>query len=95
VLSSRQLTIVLLHINAVRTEQSVTLNVKGLVILRWWLLTKMRYWIKEVCDGAGYVSSVLEYKVLSTRQLTIAVIHINVVRTEQSVTLNVKGLVIL
>jgi hypothetical protein len=55
----------------------------------------MRYWIKEVCDGAGYVSSFLEYKVLSSRQLTVTLLHINAVRTEESVTLNVKGLVIL
>jgi hypothetical protein len=33
VLSPRQLTVTFLHVSVVRTEQSVTLNVKGLVIL--------------------------------------------------------------
>jgi hypothetical protein len=34
-------------------------------------------------------------KRLSTSQLTVTVLHISVVQTEQSVALNVKGLVIL
>jgi hypothetical protein len=52
--------------------------------------------MKDICYGAGCVPSDLEYKVLSSsRTLTVTLLDINAVRTEQSVTLNVKGLVIL